>query len=403
MNYLKVKGFLREFKLNLESLSYVFGGGLNSAINFFNTIIIIELFGQEVFGTYLLLLGAVTFLVPCVCLDVYRFIDKEAQCFKKNFIGMQLAITLTFVSLIAALIWFFEPTIFGMSRYQLLFLVAAAGLNSFNLAMFVIFKNKKKYVVHSFGEFLRFASITVLTVLIYYFEFDANWLAISILFFSYSIVTIFLVINFIIQSGKIKWFSSDEFSEAVFYSIPYTPYSFANFVNSQLDKYMLAIFFDVSTVGMYGFIVQLLSPIKVLSNALSKRFSRLYYTEKITDEKYVDFRYRYLSLISMFSFSNFTIVAIYFAFKGELNFDVYIVCFIFIITFFARSYKQLLMVLNSKDGKSLYASYDFIIVTMSSVIASLLLIPDLGQIGAALSVALSILFSCLFFHLILKK
>lgn len=403
MSYLKIKGLLTKFKNNSESLSYVFGGGANSALNFLNSILIIELFSESAFGIYLLMAGAVTLIVPCICLDIYRYIDKEAQRLSDNLIGFQLTLSIILSTVIVLLSLFIDKEAIGVSDFALYGVVLASLFNSINLSLLVIFKNEKRFLVNSFGEFLKFFAITLMVLLFSFFDWNSDELATFLVLISNFVVSIYLLVCFFCSRGRIRTYSFSEMKESIRYSLPYIPYSFANFINSQLDKFLLAGFFDVKTVGIYGFIVQLLSPIKVLSNALSKRFSRIYYSNPLSVNKYRTYRNKYLTIMISFSLLNLLVATTYLYVTEKVSLILAVVAMVFLANFMVRSYKQLLMVINSKNGKSIFATYDFLIITSVSVLASILLIPSFGGVGAALAVALSTLASCLFFHAMLSK
>lgn len=368
-----------------ERLQFLIGGGLSALLNFLAIFLIKEIYGYSALGEYIIFLSLQSVMIPIMTLDIYRYIDKSAfSSNEDNGLYLTILVIIIVFSIITSIGLFLLPELYREMNVYII--VVGGALTSLITCIKVILKNSNSYLISLSIEPFRYALIAMLV----YLSSVQNQILISpqqIYVFS-SLMIMLPLFKFVKLTRRT--YSSIELRSVLSYSIPYIPYSLGSFVGSQLDRLLLGGIAGFSDLGVYAWLQTIMSPLKIVTNALSTQFSRrVFRSENLGLSEWRATTLKFSAAFLVFLVLNFLLAMALLYIEDNLSLRTALICLLVGICFLSRGIRQVLIVISNKWGKPAHATQDFIIVLAFSLITNIIFIPMYGALGAALAITIT--------------
>lgn len=389
-------------------LSFSIGGYINILIGLFTVPITTRMFSPEQYGIFSLITTITSFMFVICCLGMeqgfVRFFYEEKEENRGNLLYNCLFYPIFISSIVFILIYIlrYEISIFLLGykeKWIWLIFIGMIFFNSLNNFSLLIIRMQQKGKIYSSLNVLMKVSEFILTIILYKIYRDNYKVLVFAILFTLAIVATF---SLILERNiwKFKGVAQITRKEILLYSFPLSLAMALNWIFVSSDKIVIKMLSNTTELGLYSGAFKIIALLSVLQSGFSTFWTPVsleHYFKNPEDLNFYKKVNDYLSLIffligiGILMFRNIIVLLL-----GEKYYEaIYIMpMLVFIPIMYLLS--ETTHVGISFKKKTNYYLYISIIVSIINLIGNIILVPNLGAKGAAISTGISYI---LFFSL----
>lgn len=401
-------------------LSYVLIG-IDIIVGILFVPILLKALGDEEYGLYKLLLSTASYLAVLdfgiggtITRYVVKFRTEKDEKKTQNFLAMGFLIYIALsvlVLVLATVICFLLPVLYsnsipdsqtGYSRIIFLILCSSTAISLFNHAYNGLTLAYEKY---TYTKAMNIAKIVLrVAMILLLLQFSQSALMVVLVDFGLTILlllaNIFYTKFYLKCRIKLHQWDGKIVREAFIFTTAILLQTIINQFNSNLDNIVLGIYATTATVAIYSIALQIYSMFSGLSTAISSMYlpsiSKAVFQGKSDDEitDMVVGPSRLQLSILLLAFSGFVLFGKNFIslWVGSDYIEVYILCCILlgssILNLSQNTITSVLKAKNILHGKT----WILLVSTVINAILTIILVPRIGMLGAAIGTGFSMIF-----------
>lgn len=389
-------------RLSKDSLFYGFGIGLGQLFSFILAPILTAIFSPSEYGMMSLLQTTFGFMIVIALINLssgvyFYYFDNDDSNDKKIIISTSIFFHVTIALFFSVVVWSFASyfsDILNIHKidsknidYTKYIKILAVGLffsiieTQFKSLLRMLRRPKLFVILTVIQLSVNFSAVILLVVI--------NGLGIEGAFYAAIIASIVTVAIgfFMLKDEYVKSFSFAYLGLFFSYALPQFPSVFFNWGLSQSNNFFLNYFSTLHELGMYSIAFKIASIFLLFATAFRMAwdpFSLSIMKQADAKEIYKKiYNYFMIAFIWISSCLAFYGKAILILITPEIYHSSYLLIGILSFAFFIQAGNNILGVGIGISKKTIYISYIQIIVFASVVVASFLLIPKFGSLGAS--------------------
>jgi O-antigen/teichoic acid export membrane protein len=391
-----------------DGILYTLLNILNRAIPFLLLPVILNYISTKDFGLYSYFILVETFLIPLVSLNMSA--GYPAHFFSKKFSDTDYLSTvlfsiviwsisfLTFYLVSSSLI----TSLVGLSFKFVCLAIVSASFNSVISTCLNLFRLEKRLWMYAVLSILQ--SIVMFTLVFSFVKYYRGFESIIIArFYAYLLFFIIIFLSLIYRKAIVLKFDIHIFKTILKFGFPTVFYSLSAFIFLNSDRYFIKDLLGPEYLGFYSAIFQICAIMSIFSSSLSAAwipwlFENLNKNMDSINVFIVKVSYFLIALVFLFGITLFFVLPILVEyFLPKTYYDYTFLGFPIIFGFVFETIYLIVSPYVYYVGKTKYNAYVGFILAPFNIILNLILIPNYGLLGAAISTMFSWIFLALFF------
>lgn len=394
-----------------DIFKYAFVQILSKGLTLLSTYTIAYLSSDEIFGYIALLQASLVAMITIFGFNLQSGIIRFYFNHTLNKIvsaALPIVISLCLLSVISSFALYF--VISSHPEYKFFYLLPFVGfLSGFGYIISMLGRSNKKFYIYAFSELCRPFLLILLILFLYFSELNLIKWYVIVLLSSGVFVSFYGVLNYKnLINPDVEVIEDILSTKIIFiYTVPLFFVQLMSLINNVSDKYILKLYLDIESVGIYGKAYLLGSTLGLLCDSLMLLWVpyTIKYKEMILNKYYN----KIIKIIFMLIFASFIVLLIaLLVISYKVNFwnlkqTLIPTALIVVSAFIVRiGYQIITPILNAFD-KTFFVARISTISMVLGLTFNFILIPYIGIYAAALSTFLSFFVYTIFSVLSLRK